>query len=61
MDGDDERLRVTLTLRVCVTELTDSNASAWSKKIATDHISRMTESSVEWALHEDETSDCLCV
>lgn len=59
MDGDDERLRVTLTLRVCVTELTDSNASEWSKKI--DHISRSTESSVEWALHEDETSDCLWV
>lgn len=50
-----------MTLRVCVIELTDYNTNAWSKEIETDQVYRMTASSAECVLYEDETSDCLCV
>lgn len=62
MDRDNGRVRkVTLSLRVCVTELIDCNTILWSKKIETNQVYRMTESSTECVIYEYETSDCLCV
>lgn len=62
MDRNNEGVRrLSLTLRVCVIELTDCNTNAWSKEIETDQVYRMSASSAECVLYEDETSDCLCV